>query len=83
MRIPLRDEPWPPGLNGPIPCPVCGKPWWPWAGSVLPCHGRCLFTDEEELAIVADPRTFREIAGELGVTTSVIRSVLVRRKAIR
>jgi hypothetical protein len=73
--IPLLKKPWPKGENGWIPCPVCGQPWRPWAGSYLPCHARCLFDDDEERAIKNDPRSTRVIANELGVTESVIRSV--------
>jgi hypothetical protein len=60
---------------------VCGKPWIPWAGSYLPCHGRCLFTAKARAAIVADQRNENAIAQELGVTVSVVRGV--RRAAER
>lgn len=45
LRMPLRD-PWPLGKHESRPCPVCGESWIPWPGSRLPCHGRCLLTDE-------------------------------------
>ena len=73
--MPLRAEPWPRGAHGKRPCSVCGRAWIPWAGSYLPCHGRCLFTDEARAAIIADPRTEKEIALDLGVTVSVVRGV--------
>jgi hypothetical protein len=81
--IPLRAEPWPHAAHPKRPCAVCGELWWPWVGSYLPCHGRCLFTDEARAAIIADPRTENEIALDLdlGVTVSVVRGV--RRAAER
>jgi len=79
MRLPLRQEPWPNGQNEARPCPVCGKPWIPWAGSRLPCHGRCLFPERDRQLMQADPRTDLELSKALGVTTSVVRSARKRR----
>ncbi len=74
MRMQLRAEPWPMGAHPPRPCPVCGEPWRPWALSRLPCHGKCLFTEEEQDKILADPRTQKEVAAALGVTVCTIRA---------
>lgn len=62
-------------------CPVCGKPWWPWAGSKLSCHARCYFPPAEQDAIyerfAADPKlTERQLAVQLGVSFSVLRATL-------
>ena len=58
-RLPLRDEPW--GAGVPYQdCPVCGEHWRPWCGSHLPCHAKCLLTDEAA-EIVRDPARRREV----------------------
>lgn len=74
MNIDLRSKPWPEGQHARRNCPVCGEPWVPWAGSLLPCHAKCLFDDRESIAIFNDPRTEAELSRSLGVTTSVIRA---------
>lgn len=76
MNLPLRKEPWGPGPHQRRPCPVCGSGWWPWAGSFLPCHGRCLFTSEEQDALLDDPRTESKLAADIGVTVAVLRASL-------
>ena len=75
FRLPLRDKPWPLGLHEPRGCPVCGGYWKPWAGSRLPCHARCLFTDDARAVVRSDPRCDAEIARHYGVTMSVVRAV--------
>jgi hypothetical protein len=55
-------------------CPVCKEYWMPWAGSRLPCHGKCLFTEEAQDELLDDPRTEQQIARDLGVTNSVVRA---------
>ena len=72
MRMAMRETPWPQGKHPSRPCPVCGQGWVPWAFSLLPCHGRCLFRVGEQLTILFDPRQVRLVATEYGVTTSVI-----------
>lgn len=76
MRMPLRSEPWPPGAHAPRECPVCWDYWRPWAGSYLPCHGRCLFTEDEQDALLDEDRTAKAQAQDHGVTQSVIRAAL-------
>lgn len=76
-RLQLREKPWPPGKKR--TCPVCKKPWWPWAGSYLPCHSKCLFTEQEQADIKAHTGTIQQIAAEYGVTVSVIISVTRKR----
>lgn len=76
MRIPLREEPWQSPEIGPRPCPVCGELWRPWVGSFLPCHARCLFTDEEQDALLEENATRAAQARRLGVTVSVIQAAL-------
>jgi len=76
MNLPLRKEPWGPGPHPRRRCPVCGRSWWPWAGSFLPCHGRCLFTSEEQDALLDDHRTESQLAADIGVTVSVLRASL-------
>jgi hypothetical protein len=80
FRLPLR-EPWPPGKHASRPCPVCGMRWVPWAGSRLPCHGRCLLSSEARAELVrifrTDPtRGLAAVAESFGVTPSVLRATL-------
>lgn len=74
FRIPMRTERWGKGMHGYRPCPVCGKPWRPWALSYLPCHARCLLHDEDKQIIVSDTRGDREIARHYGISLSVVRA---------
>ena len=76
MRLALLTEPWPKGKNPRIDCPVCGEWWIPWAGSYLPCHGRCIFTEEEQDALYASPLTQLALTEKHGVTVSVIQSAI-------
>ena len=78
-RIPLRTDPWPIGAHAPRPCPICGKHWRPWAGSVLPCHARCLFDADGVRAILEHPGTNAAAARAYGLTDGVLRSL--RRRA--
>lgn len=82
VRLPLRETPWPKRPE-PRPCPVCGVRWHPWAGSYLPCHAACLFTEDEEDEVLAeleaDPRLrIEDVARARGVTVAVLRSLLRR-----
>jgi hypothetical protein len=79
MRLPFLTKPWPQGRHEVRPCPVCGKPWWPWAGSLLPCHARCLFAPEELRAVQTDTRPAKEVAAAYGITVQMVRSA--RRRA--
>lgn len=82
FRLPLLLEPRAMGKHPSRPCAVCGELWRPWAGSRLPCHARCLFTDEgrrELLALFRDETVlggYAALAKHFGVSASVIRSVL-------
>lgn len=75
FSTPLRDTPWPSGPHKNRPCRVCGKSWFPWAGSMLNCHARCLFTPGAAAIIKTDPRPQRLIAEHYGVMPSVIRAI--------
>lgn len=74
----LRKEPWPALEEGyyhpSMPCPVCGQLFRPWAGSYLPCHARCLMTEEEQDAMLYSNKSNKQLSQELGVTLSVIRA---------
>jgi hypothetical protein len=77
FNVPLRTSPWASGIyHGRHECPVCGKAWWPWAGSYLPCHARCLMTESAQDEILACPDTVGVIADRLGVSVAVIRASL-------
>lgn len=78
FRIPLLETPRPKGMHEEILCPICGKKWKPWAGSRLPCHSRCLFTEDAVKAIRASPKANSVIAKSLGVSYSVIQSIRSR-----
>ncbi len=67
MRMTILTEPWPEG-GKPIECPVCGESWRPWRNSYLPCHGRCLWTDEGAIEIYRSPLSCKELCEMLGVT---------------
>jgi len=67
-------KPRPMGAQGKRTCPVCMEYWMPWAGSRLPCHGKCLFSEEAQADLLDDNRTEQELARLLGVTGSVIRA---------
>jgi hypothetical protein len=75
FAIPLRRKPWPPGKHRVRPCPVCGKTWFPWAGSFLRCHARCLLAPEDRQIVRSDPRPLREIAEHYGVSMSVVLAI--------
>ena len=86
LRMPLRETPWPAGGGGNIKCPVCGNKWRPWAGSLLPCHARCLLTDAgAELchSVWNTTKPFKDIAEILGVPPSVVKSTLQDRYGFR
>lgn len=87
FRLPLLTEPRPPGPHSPRPCPVCGQGWQPWPGSYLPCHGRCLPTEEAQDALLDEQGvTEAEQARRLGVSVAVVRSSIFaarRRRARR
>ena len=86
LRLPMRDTPWPPGDNGVTECPICGAYWAPWAGSRLPCHGRCLLTKDGGLVcrrLWRGDTPFYAIAAELGVPPGVVRGTLWHRFGIR
>jgi hypothetical protein len=74
----LRDKPWPPGPHGPRPCPVCGRVWWPWAGSLLPCHARCLFTSDEKAHICSSKKSQNELAASYDVPIGIIRAIIAK-----
>lgn len=74
MRLPLLAEPRPTGSQEPKTCPICNEYWMPWAGSFLPCHGKCLFTEEAQDDLLAINRTEQTLAKETGVSGSVIRA---------
>jgi len=80
FRLPLRAEPWGPGYHWTRPCPVCGEPWAPCAGSLLPCHGGCLLNDRARADLVRRFRNettpMRLIAEELGVSVGVLSRTL-------
>ena len=42
----------------------------------MPCHAKCLFTEEAQDKILRSKKTGTRLAKELGVTTSVIRAVI-------
>ena len=73
-RARLRAEPWPAGNNGYHDCPICGERWRPYAGSLLPCHAACMWTDDGALALAMDPRADSLIARQLGVTMPIVRA---------
>lgn len=88
FRLPLRDEPWPVGDNGWHTCPVCGRPWRPWAGSLLPCHGKCLLTERAQddlldYAVDESTEPLARIAERLGLTLAVVRSSIIAAKRRR
>lgn len=74
MRMQLRAKPWPMGAHPPRLCPVCEEPWHPWAMSRLPCHARCLFTEQEQDAILNDSRRLVDIAAALRVSINTVRA---------
>ena len=86
LRMQLREEPWPAGTHTYRPCPICGNPWRPFAFSYLPCHAKCVFTDEAVDLLRAhydDPTTrMGDFADDFGVTPGVIRATLHSRCGI-
>jgi hypothetical protein len=85
-RLPMRTEPWPQGMAGVISCPVCGAAWRPWPGSFLPCHTACLFDERDQRRIVEVAMgsiRLAELAGLLGVTTSIVRNLTKTAKGLR
>ena len=74
MRLPMLLDPRPMGSQLSRTCPICNEYWMPWAGSRLPCHGKCLFTEEAQEALLDDNRTEQELARVVGVSGSVIRA---------
>lgn len=55
-------------------CPVCGKFWRPWSGSLLPCHARCLWTQPAAVALVYDTRPITVLAQDVGVSIATVRA---------
>lgn len=47
LRLPLLARPWPAGMIGRRPCPVCAAPWTPPPQSRWPCHPGCLVPEEQ------------------------------------
>lgn len=76
FRLPMRKIPWSRDGIGEYPCPVCGKAWSPWVGSLLPCHGRCLLTEELQEALLDEDATLKTQADRRGVTYSVVMSAM-------
>lgn len=87
LRLPLLDEPRGPGPHPQIECPICSGPWQPWAGSRLPCHTKCLLTDEGVSACLHHFResngSVQSIADKMGVTVAVIRGTLHHRCGVK
>lgn len=74
FRLPLRKEPWA-NFGGWTVCPVCLTLWRPWRGSYLPCHAKCLLTDEAQDELADELGVGQaEQAERLGVTVAVIRA---------
>jgi len=71
LRLPLLDQPWV-GRQPARPCPVCGRPWFPWHGSRLPCHAKCLLTKEGAVVALAPDVGHAEAADRLGVPAGVV-----------
>ena len=63
-------------------CPRCGRPWQKWAGSKLPCHMKCYFTDEEQDGLLRaleesnGKLSAQRIADDAGLPVSWIRAAL-------
>ncbi len=75
LVMPMRAQPWPKGAAHPWrPCPVCGDRWRPWAGSLLPCHAKCMWTPEGAMMLFRDRRTETRLETALGLTRSIIRA---------
>ena len=84
----MRGAPWKmgEGANEWTACPVCGVPWRPAGGSLLPCHAKCLFTPELQDELLDEAATERAQAERLGVTKGIVRASLHaarRRRATR
>ncbi len=81
LNLPLKETPWPNG-NAVTTCPICGDKWKPAIGSFLPCHARCLLTEETAEKVVRlreNPDrtdTLKSIAEHLKVPLSVVRITL-------
>lgn len=74
FRLPLRETPWQ-GFDKFTTCPVCGGPWRPWEGSLLPCHAKCLLTEEAQDDLADEVGvTQADQAKRLGVSVAVIRA---------
>lgn len=73
FTLPLLDLPWPIGRQPTRPCPICNETWQPTGGSRLPCHGKCLWTEEGAVFIANDPRIEAKLVDELGVNRSMLR----------
>lgn len=61
LRVPLLRRPWPAGMQGRRPCPVCGEQWMPSGQSYWPCHPGCL-VPEQQIAEVLRALERREVA---------------------
>lgn len=75
-------------LPGERPCPRCGGPWVPFAGSKLKTHARCHFTPEAAADIYdlfeRFPRLTRaRAAADFGVTYQVLTATLTYEKKRR
>lgn len=87
LRMPLAD-PWPAGIHWGRPCAICGETWRPWAHSRLPCHAKCLLTDEGVELVRAwwesDRGSVIELRERLGgVTHSVVQATVHYRLGIQ
>ncbi len=75
--IPLTPEPLA-GTGDFQRCSVCDGYWRPWAGSRLPCHARCLYSevDQDELLRICEVPSFEysvsDVARHLGVTLGIL-----------
>lgn len=83
LLVPLREAPWE-AQGGWLACPVCSKPWRPWAGSRLQCHARCLYSEADAATIAFADRsglfkTQIELAARLGISVGVLRAVVRNR----
>lgn len=75
LVMPMRAQPWPKGGGHPWQlCPVCKQKWRPWAGSLLPCHAKCIWTEQGAVSLFNDSRTETQLEAALGLTRSIIRA---------
>ncbi len=87
FRMALREEPWAVGEHPYGPCPVCGVPWRPWPGSMLPCHAKCLLAQWAQDELLDSSTSVVDLAKRLGITASTVRASIYeareRRKGAR